>query len=161
MTSHLKAILRCERECRGDPFNVQKWKMVCCHYGGDYPLKTRREMMILNIPDDLICDSCGQDPCLWITLGDKLIDMVGIEFPIERITPDSFREKLETTFLAMTNKDALLPKCCRERYHQLFPNKQLPMIKCKDNYDMLIPNEDEYDSDKGPFWIYEDDLFCH
>ena len=156
--SHLKAIYQCQRQCRGDPFNVKKWNLVCCHYGGPYSLKTRRELMILNVDKEFTCQHCGRDPCLWTTLGDKIIDLVGVEFPIERLTPDAFRKKLEEVFLSVADGDAPLPKCCRERYWRLFPNKQLPMMKYE-GCDM--PGEDEYDSDEGPFWIYEDDLFSH
>ena len=78
--SHIAAILRCEKECRGDPFNVCKWKKACANYGGDYPIKTRRDLMILNLDNKEKCTWCGRDPCLWVTLGDKLIDLVILEF---------------------------------------------------------------------------------
>lgn len=155
--SHIAAILQCQKECQGDPFNVRKWKKACVNYGGELLIQTCHELMILNLDDKVKCTWCGCDPCLWVTLGDKLIDLVILEFNPKKINPTTFRQKLESTFISLCD-GSFVPKCCRMRYKQLFPNKQIPMIK--DSYD-AIPKEDEYDSDEGPYWIYEDDLFCH
>lgn len=77
--SHIRAIYKCHKECRGDPNHTKKWDNLCCNYHGEYPLSTRRDMMKLNVDNSYTCSMCLRSPCLWTSVGDSLIDVVGLE----------------------------------------------------------------------------------
>ena len=140
------------------------WSNVCCNYYGKFDLRTRRKMMLENIPGDETCKDCGKLPCMWCTLGDQLIDVVGNElctpYYAKALLPNDFRLKLKSTLISLADF-VILPKCCGQYYDHLFPEKQRGV--CRPRRCMLcddwLPGKDEYDKEEGPFWIYEEDLF--
>ena len=148
-----------KKELKRKVWDKPIWPSVCRNYKGNFSLRTRRQMFVKEIDDTYPCDDCARNPCLWQSLGDKLIDIVGFEWKFsqddQEVTPEMFRNKLSMTLISLID-GTFVPRCCRDRYNALFPNPQVEMLI---NVDDNMPDSDEYHPDFGPFWVNEDALF--